>query len=220
MSSSSDYSKILQTAYNQFLLPLGGKKVPTPYRRNEIGNFQKLGPEFQGKSSPNVIQKAAKQLAKEQNFYFEKASIEEIREFLRKNKLGIDCSGFSYRMLNFLSQKVTGKSLEGHGFPHVGRTNVNKLTSDEFSVKISIFEDCQPGDIIKFDSASPDGIPHAAIILDNQNGVVSYAHSSKQTKPEGVHTGEIANGKLPEDLLIFSFNIDKGDGIRRLKILA
>lgn len=217
-SNHQDFAQILQVKYNQFLLPLGGKKVPTPYRRNEVGSFQKVGPEFQGKSSPAVTIETAKKLAKKQNFDLDKASVEEIRDFLRQNKMGIDCSGFVYRMLNYLSQEVTGKSLEGHGLPHVGRTNVNKLTSDEFSIPVKSFNESQPGDVIKLDSSSPDGIPHAVIILDNKDGIVTYAHSSKQTDPEGVHTGKIINGCFTADLEYFLYNTGQGDGVRRLKI--
>ncbi|MBI4037386.1 hypothetical protein HY385_03105 [Candidatus Daviesbacteria bacterium] len=213
-------SQILWEAYDQFLLPLGGKKVPTPYRRNEVGSFQKLGPEFQGKSSPEVLTQTTKKLAKEQNFDLNKASMEEIREFMKQNKLGIDCSGFVYRMLNSLVQKVKGKSLEGFGFPHVGRTNVDRLTSDEFSIKIPDFDQIKPGDLVRLDSKALDGVPHCVIVLDHQDKIITYAHSTRQTNPNGVHMGQIIEGKFTADLKVFLYNLGDGDGIRRLKILV
>ena len=128
-----NYSKILWQAYEQFMLPLGGKKVPCPYRMNDIGSLQKVGPAFQGKSSPEVLVETTKRLAKEQNFDLNRASVEEIRQFMSQNKLGIDCSGFIYRLLNHLVQKVKGKPLISFGLDHVGRTNVAKLTSDDYT---------------------------------------------------------------------------------------
>lgn len=216
--SKQDWSQILWEAYDQFLLPLGGKKVPTPYRRNEIGSFQKIETQFQGKSSPDILTKTTEELAREKKFNLSQASVEEIREFMRQNKLGIDCSGFSYRMLNYLVQKVKGKNLEAWGFPHIGRTNVVKLTSDELSVPISAFDQAEPGDLIRLNSTG--GILHAVIVLSRKGNLITYAHSSSATQPDGVHTGEIIQGQIPADLQYFSFDTTSGDGIRRLKVLA
>lgn len=219
MSSSSSYSKIIYQAYDKFMLSLGGKKVPTPYRRNEIGSFQKIGPEFQGKSSPEVLINTTIKLAKWQSFDLQKTSVQEIREFMIKNKLGIDCSGFAYRMLDYLSQDLNlGNLQKSAGMEHVGRTNVAKMTSDEFSIPIKDFADARPGDIIRLNSGKK--ILHGVVILENNNGVITYAHSSNETSPSGVHTGKIEESGLPDDLKNFSFQLSAGDGIRRLKILV
>ena len=216
---SGNYSKILREAYDQFLLPLGGKKVPTPYRRNEVGSFQKVGPEFQGKSSPEVLIEATQRLAGEQNFNLNKASLEEIRQFMGKNKLGIDCSGFVYRMLDYLSQRLgLGNLQKSAGMEHVGRTNVAKMTSEEFSILISDFSEAKPGDVLKLNSG--EDILHGVVILENKDGIITYTHSSNITKVEGVHSDQIIKGKLPDELEVFSYNPDLGDGIYRLRILA
>ena len=213
------YSQILMEAYEQFLLSLGGKKVPTPYRENDLNALQKAGPEFQGKSSPEVLIKTTQKLAREQDFNLNKASIEEIRAFMRKNKLGIDCSGFAYRLLNHLVQKSKGKPLTELGFEHIGRTNVRKLTSDEMSIPID-FKKAQPGDLIRLTLKTDINVLHTVIILENSNSIITYAQSSEQTTPDGVHTVQIKNGKLPKDLDSFEINKKNGDGFRRLKILS
>jgi len=219
MSNPQGYPKILFSAYDKFMLPLGGKRVPTPYRRNETGSFQKIGSQFQGKSSPEILTETTKRLAKEQNFNLGKASVEEIREFMKKNKLGIDCSGFVYRMLNHLVEKLGLGNLEkAAGFPHVGRTNIAKMTSDGFSVPVTDLSKAQPGDIIRLNSEGD--ILHGVIILQNSGGIITYAHSSNETNPSGVHQDKTVSNQLPPDLSYFSYNINKGDGIRRLKILA
>lgn len=216
--SNQDYSQILWEAYNQFLLPLGDKKVPTPYRRNEYGSYQKAAPEFQGKSSAKTLLETTQRLAQEQNFDLQKATIEEVRQFMRENKVGIDCSGFVYRMLDYLSQKLgLGNLQKSAGMEHVGRTNVAKMTSDEFSVPVRNFSEAKSGDILKLNSG--EDILHGVVILENVNDIITYAHSSSITKIEGVHSDKIIRGQLPDDLKVFSYNPDLGDGVRRLKIL-
>jgi hypothetical protein len=214
-----NHSQILKEGYDKFTLPLGGKKVPCPYRENDTGSFQKVGPEFQGKSSPATIIKATKDLAKKKGFNLEKASVEEIREFMFKNKLGIDCSGFAYRTINHLTQIIFKKPLTALGFEHVGRTNVAKFTSDEMSIKVKGFKEIKPGDIIRLTLIRDPKIRHMIFVLENKNGIVTYAHSSEETDPHGVHLDYIKNGKLPEDLKAFMYNEKDGDSIRRLKIL-
>lgn len=218
--SKSNYSKILQEEFLRYYkLPLGGKKVPCPYRRNEYGSYQKLAPEFQGKSSAKIILETTQKLAKEQNFNLQKATVEETRQFMRNNKLGIDCSGFVYRMLDNFVQSLGMDNLQkAAGMEHIGRTNVAKMSSDEFSIPITGLKKARPGDIIKLNSG--EDILHGLVVLDNQNKVVTYAHSSKIATPEGVHFDKIINGKFPDDLKVFSFKPNLGDGVRRLKILA
>jgi hypothetical protein len=214
-----DHSKILNEAYQKFLLPIGEKLIPTPYRENDRGGFQDADPEFQGKSSPEVLIRTTKKLAKKQNFNLEKASVDQIRDFMIKNKLGIDCSGFIYRVLNYLTQEIKGEALTSLGFEHVGRTNVRKLTSDEMSIPVSSFKDAQPGDLIHLRWREDPKRLHAVIVLSNENGIITYAHSSEVTTPDGVHIATM-KASLPEDLKAFLYNKKAGDGIRRLKILV
>lgn len=215
-----DHSKILSEAYEQFLLPLGGKKVPTPYRRNEVGGFQKIGPEFQGKSSPETLTETTKKLAKEQKFDLDKASVKDIRNFMRQNKLGIDCSGFAYRSLNYLVEKIKGKPLTSFGLPHVGRTNVAKLTS-EFCQKKE-FKQIKPGDILRLNSAGD--ILHCLVILGVNGSEITYMHSSNETSTNGVHQEKLIikpgnNIVFNENLGSITYNAKMGDGLFRLKIL-
>ncbi len=212
----SDTAAILRQAYDQFMLPLGGKRIPTPYRRNEFGSYQKLGPEFQGKSSPEVLTKTTEKLAEAENFDLDKTSVEEIRRFMVNHKLGIDCSGFVYRLLDHLTKKIgLGNLQEAAGMEHIGRTGAAKLTSDRFVVPVPGPALTRPGDILKFNVLSD--IPHVAVILAHENGVITYAHSSS-TQANGVHMGQIDNGKLQE-----KFQVGLGNPpfkIYRLKIFT
>ncbi len=213
-----DYSKILQEAYDQFLLPLGGKKVPTPYRMNDIGAFQKPDPEFQGKSSPEILTKTTRRLAHEQQFDLNKASVEEIQNFMRKNRLGIDCSGFAYRVLNHLVQIVKGKPLTAFGFDHVGRTNVDKLASDEFTTIVDDVSKIRSGDILKVNSQLKP--PHCLVVVSIDEKGITCIHSTKHNTPDGVNMGifkELASWGNSQGI---KYNPQAGDGVRRLRCLT
>lgn len=217
--TNMDYSKILNKAYSQFLLPLGGKKVSIPYRINDSDDYQKAGPEFQGKSSPEVLTETTEKLAAEQDFNLQEASTEEIRAFMEKNKLGIDCSGFAYRLLDYLVEKTQGKTLVEFGLPTVGRTNADILTSNEFCTPIKDLSKIEVGDHIRLASGS-----HVLVILETKDDQIIYAHSSVG---EGVHQGKIkiTNPKMPiesqdwsEEFLLKNWD-SKLDGVKRLRIL-
>lgn len=214
-SSMYNYTQILQEAYEEFLLPLGDKKVPTPYRLNIP--YQPDRRKY-GKSGPKTLTKDAIEIAKEQGFNLKNSDIREIRSFMEKNWLGIDCSGLVYHLLDHLLEKVGKGNMESNGFPKVSRTNVEILTSDESSIPINDFKLAKPGDVIRLNSEQP--IPHVLIVLDAENHIITYAHSSNLTKVKGVHQGQIKNGKLDQELKAYSYNVSQGDGIRRLKILA
>lgn len=219
---SKDYTRILEEAYNKFLLQLGGKKVPTPYRRNEAGSFQKLRPEFQGKSSPQTLTETTLKLAKQHQFDLKKANIEQIRDFMSKNKLGIDCSGFAYRVMNYLTEKLKlGNLQKACGFEHVGRTNARKLTDLEFNVKVEP-KDIREGDLIRVNSNGDIG--HCMIVIKRGEGSFIYAHSGGVTKVSGVHQAEadIVDNQIifKEDLGDMTYLPSQGDGVRRLKALV
>lgn len=209
-----DYSKILLEAYEKFLLPLGGKKVPTPYRINIP--FQSDRQKY-GKSDSETLLEDTKEFAKNQNFDLNKASVEEIRDFMEKNQLGIDCSGFVYHVLDYLLKQLGKGNLMVHGFPKVSSTNVKILTDEKFTIPVDGFENIQAGDLIRINSQDAN---HILIVLKAEDDKILYAHSSGLTKTTGVHTDQIVNGKFPAELSVFSYNVSAGDGIRRLKILS
>lgn len=200
-----DYSDILYQGYKRFVLNVYGKQIHMPYRINIPPDPH---PKRQGKSSPQDILKQLKQDALQQGFDLKPASIEETRQFMINNKLGIDCSGFAYRMLDYLLLKLQGKRLKSFLGSHVGNTDVRKLTSAALANRVEI--EIKPGDLIKIDSALP--IPHCMVILNIQDGQVTYAHSSKSA--QGVN---LVTKSLEE--ISQNWNTQAGDGIYRLKIL-
>lgn len=212
----NDYSKFLKEAYGSYMLPLGGKKVPAPYR---INIPYQSDPKRNGKSPPLELIKNTKEAAKEQDFDLEKATVEEIQQFMYQNMLGIDCSGFVYHLLDDLLKNIDKVGMEEIGFPRASRTNVEILTSGEFTDKINI-SDIQPGDLIRLNSDSASKIQHIIIAISKELGFVTYGHSSRKTAVKGVHKDNISYGKLPHELHVYSYNPGNSqDGVYRLKAL-
>lgn len=213
----NDYSRFLKEAYEKYLLALGGKKVPAPYR---INIPYQADPKKYGKSSPEELVENTKQAAGEQGFDLEKATTEEIQGFMYQNMLGIDCSGFVYHLLDYLLKNIDKIGMEEIGFPRVSRTNVEVLTSDEFTDKITM-DEIQPGDLIRLNSESADKMQHILIAIDKEMGFITYAHSNRKTAIKGVHKDNISYGKLSHELHIYNYNPETSqDGVYRLKALS
>ncbi len=206
-----DPKDILFKAYQDFTLNFGGTKVATPYRINipYQPDLRKYG-----KSEPDTLQNTALEIAKEQGVNLEGLNSDEIRKFMEENMLGIDCSGFVYVMLDQLLKKQ-GSSMQEKGFPKISSTNVEKLTSEEFSTKVNSISRAQAGDMIKLNSTKE--VPHILIVLDNFEEEIIYAHSSSLTPIKGVHSDKIIDAKFPRELEAYSYNEEEGDGVYRLK---
>ncbi|OGG02486.1 hypothetical protein A2W14_01655 [Candidatus Gottesmanbacteria bacterium RBG_16_37_8] len=112
-------------------------------------------------------------------------------KFAKKNRIGIDCSGFVYRILDFLISrgfvkrrinKITGVFKDG-----IRKTNASALTSNEFNVKVNTAGKVQFADMIRF-----NGGQHIALIIDKSADILTYVHSSKQLSEKyGVHKASI-----------------------------
>lgn len=210
-----DTSQILWNGYKRFILNVYGKQIPTPYRINIPPDPH---PRRQGKSSPQDILKQLKIDALEQGFSLKSASVDQIHQFMIQNKLGIDCSGFAYRMLDYLFLKLCGKRLKSAIGSHVGNTNVQKLTSMELSEKIEDVLMVRPGDLVKLNSHKP--IPHLFVVLESVKGIIKYVHSGNGgTGTSQVQAGEFRVDSIQQDLPYYTFDQNTGDGFYRLKVL-
>lgn len=220
MLKTESVTEILWNVFDSFRIPINGTRVAVPYRINDISNPHAVGPEFRGKSSPEVLKETTLRLAFEQGIDLEGAPVEFIRSFMRRNLLGIDCSGYVYRVLDELAQRVKGKPLTELGFEHVGRTNVRILTSPEHAL-VADPSDIKPADLIRMNSGGD--ILHVALVMDRRGDKVTYTHSSSQTKPDGVHSADLKiignNFVFEEELGDITFRLDDGDGVRRLRAL-
>lgn len=146
---------------------------------------------------------------------------EKFRKFAKSHRLGIDCSGLVYRVLEKLVDMP-------RIFPGgINRTNAAALTSPKCCQKIEGRSTVRTGDLIRI-----QGGKHIALVIDNSKDKITYIHSSQRlTKIQGVHVG-IINLVKRQDTLKAQFNEktrsgenfgekyfrqDYGDGFFRLK---
>jgi hypothetical protein len=218
-------------------LPIGGKEIRCPYWRNRLG-LRITGP-FGGKGRPQQIVEATKKAAQEAKVNLQQMSEKEILAFMKRKKIGVDCSGFVFWMLDALDKEKKGKGIAGFipRFPGTlaeRQASADKLTGQNLTVPVKKMNEVRVGDVIRLDGGKHIAI--AAKVVRERGAVeaIEYAHSSEKATIHGVHSGLIRitnpegglaeqeweetlpNGGSYKQILLSP----RGDGIRRLKIWA
>lgn len=216
-------------------MDIGGMTIHCPYWMNKLKDGKVVLRGFaNGKGTATEIReelsKRLKQLPEESKF---ELTAENLRKFARRERIGIDCSGFVYRVLDhllFLGYGNTGyEKLDLFFSGGISKTNVRRLTDPQYSQEVKNIKDFQLGDMIRL-----WGGKHIAIVIKNNKTEILYAHSSwLSTKIQGVHTSIMQISKVNKSLRDQQwmeetrtgenfgkkyFNPEKGDGVFRLKI--
>ncbi len=209
------------------------KYLNLPYFINTPQNpHQKLAAQV-GKGTWQQIKKYSQKIAKTKNLNLSKLSPKALYNFQKKHQIGIDCSGLTFHLLNYLyqlkNQKSITKKLTGtKGKTGARRLSAHLLTSSPNSSPINNYHQIQIGDLIRTDSGR-----HVLFIINIKNNLVHYIHNSQKTQSRGVHTGTITiiNPKKTLDQQIWSdktlknqpysslFKPQNGDGLFRLNCL-
>lgn len=234
--SIHDIDKSISEYIRQYTkMSVDGLVINCPYWINRMKNGKVILRGFaNGKGSAGEIRKELdmrlNRLSDDLKF---KLTTETVRKFAKKERIGIDCSGFVYRVLDELLRLDYGdtkyNNLEKVLRGGINKTNVKRLTSLEYSKEIIDIKDLKLGDIIRL-----WGGKHALIIIRNDQKELVYAHSSSlSTKIQGVHTSKIQiidvtrslkdqqwqeEARTGENFGKKYFNPEKGDGVFRLKI--
>ena len=213
-----------------------GLAINCPYYSNKIGKDGKityygfLGGKGEAGQIRSELEKKVKAKIKKDNIPL---TVELIKKTAKRHRIGIDCSGLTYRLLDLLIRsKYRNCQLESLDiiFPQgIKKTNANTLTSRKFCQYLSKPKNFRLGDMIRMMEGK-----HAAVILDNSHKFITYIHSSSYTLKEGVHPGriKIVSESLNLEKQIWEeearkggnfgikyFNPKKGDGVFRLKAL-
>ena len=220
----------LKKFLEQFLnFKVVGKKVVIPYWKNDLKKSI-FGP-FGGKGTPEQIKQAVTEAALKVNLNLENLSPNEIHMLMKQNKIGLDCSGFAYQILNFLGKEKYGEGIEnkvkGVNGQGITKTNADALANIENTIIVKDLKEVQVGDLLRF-----SGGRHIAVIVEKTPQNIIYAHISKRTETEGPHLAKIiiTNPNLGledqewQEKTKDKFNFGKknylpkqGDSIRRLK---
>lgn len=167
MSSLSPQA--LETIQNYLHLPFPNKDVQTPYFNNRRVRLRGGLRALIGKGSPNDIVEEAMIISLREKIDLNKLSNVDLKKFLVDNKLGIDCSGLAYHILDTEMQAQNKgslhKILSRPWFKNPLRKLLVKLRPIEntgvgtFNHEINSFEvqlkDIKPGDLIIMMGAGP-----------------------------------------------------------------
>jgi hypothetical protein len=239
VNSKAQSSPILEELLYRFThLPIGGKEIRCPYWRNQPRKL--ITGLFGGKGTPAEIIRVTNDVARKQGENLLKMTKRQVGYFMKKNRIGIDCSGFIYQLLDGLDKEKGGDGIgndvygvRGRG---IRRTNAYCLTNNRNTIPIRSVKQVRPGDLVRLHRGK-----HAAVVIrvnrDKRGELreLVYAHSCPWTKISGVHTGRIIvknenkgirvqqwveKTREGKDYKAEFFFPQKGDGVRRLKIWA
>lgn len=196
-------------------LHLGGKEVQCPYYMNTVKERAGLRALI-GKGEPTEIEKEVMVWAKLKDFDLYKSSPMQIREFMIKHNIGIDCSGFIVHVLNFWLKTEGKYALDRYliykkngiidrirrMIRPVENISANTLTNIDNCQNIDDLNQIQPGDLIR--SKGKQKNSHHVMLITKvvkQEGQViefEFAHSSK--------TMDSTNGVKLEKIKILNIN--------------
>lgn len=217
-------------------MELLGKKVHCPYWRNKLKNGRVIIHGYLGgKGDPESIRKKLLQLLREEKKEVEILSdSEKFTKFAKRNRIGADCSGLAYRLIDELVKlgypNNPIKRLEKIFPGGVFKTNADALTSGKNVIYIEDIAKCKMGDLIRVNSGR-----HVLTVVDKYSSQIHYVHAHEKTFTDGVHQGLIKltnfgkslqyqewleKLKTGENFGYKYFHKENGDGIFRPKIFA
>jgi len=191
-----------------FNLSLNGKKVHCPYyinvRKVRMGLRVLIG-----KGSPDEIIQESLIYEKLRNVDFKSMSIHEIREFLVKRHIGIECSGFICQVLDYMLRKQKKKHIWKYLiYPKTGiyrriarflrpieNIPAEMLTNDTNSKPVKNLNNMKPGDIIRLKGLR--GGYHVMLIsrIKKEDGTIKefeYVHATRWYNDQhGVRKGTV-----------------------------
>jgi hypothetical protein len=181
--------------------------VRCPYFRNPRSGRDRWGlTAYSGKGSPQEIEDELRIIEKLENVDFSGMQESEIRDIMRKRKLGIECSGFIVRVLDAWTKEFYKKPVysllnfkkSGLGwlysklrpFTHV---DVETLVLPKNAREVEDMQSIVPGDIIRFNTTIDHAIIVTATERDDSSVLrkIHYAHSVLEDSGEGVKSGLI-----------------------------
>jgi hypothetical protein len=150
-----------------------------PYMINVLRDGKVVKERFLGgKGNWKDIDKEFKRLAKIEKINLAKLTPQQIYNFQKKHKIGIDCSGLATQLLIFYGNLVDQKiDLNPR------KTSADMLTSPPLSQRVTDFDSIQTGDLIRQKNGH-----HVLFIVEKRGKIIDYIDSSINNR--GVKYGQ------------------------------
>ncbi len=223
---SKTLSEQAQKIINGYLhLPIPGHGVICPYYNNRRSNIRAGLRAIIGKGTPEDIAEEASIVALREKQNLHKMDDVTLKAFLVYHKLGIDCSGFYYHVIEAELQTQGLGSLHKHlKFPYiknplrklliifrpVEHAGVRTLSHEKNAVEIKI-SDVMPGDMITMiGTGTNQNFNHMLLVHqvdweNNQTKIIHYPHSfawsSDGQNGHGIKQGQIEITNLHKNIL-------------------
>ncbi len=188
----NDYYSLIRPFLDEYLrMEINGIEIACPYWMNKIREGKVVLRGFaNGKGTAGEIKEEILRNIKDLQAYMDDKN--SLYKLAKRERIGIDCSGLSYRILDKLSdmgyakETMPGFSLDEVFSGGIDRTNVIRFTSSEYAVPVEKISEVKLGDIIRMMRGK-----HMLVILAKNSTEIKYIHSSKSTEIYGVHEGII-----------------------------
>lgn len=201
MITITDKSKEVVSSY--FNLNIGGKTFPSPYYINSRKRKAELRA-LVGKGTAEEIVEETMIYGKIKGFNLKESSVDQIRSFMEKIGIGIDCSGF---VTHILGSRINLKDLKFRQnslylsilriIRFVQNIGAEDLTSELNTDVVTDLNNVKPYDLIRSHAVIEGGM-HVAIVTEvntDETGKVldfKYVHSTRWYEEfNGVREGKI-----------------------------
>jgi len=131
-----------------------------------------------GKGSWKEIQKETEKVAKYEKINLKKLNQQQLYNFQKKHKIGIDCSGLACQLLVFLAKESRKKTNI-----NIRKTSANMLTSLPLSHRVEDNQNIQTGDLVRQKNGH-----HLLFVIEKNGNQIKYVDSSFWGR--GVRYGE------------------------------
>ncbi len=213
--SVSKLTQPAQDMVNAYVnLSTKGHNIPCPYYNNKHQKVRGALRVLVGKGSPSEIVQEAHMIALRKKVDLASLAQEDVRKFLVKHNLGVDCSAFVYYVLNAELQTKKSTSLpKTLNFPKTWNilrkilrrlrtaenTNVAILANEKNSTAVPL-SDAQPGDMVIMLETGQDHARNHVLLIhevdkkDNKT-LLKYTHAL-QWRTDGVYEHGVRQGSI------------------------
>jgi len=173
-----------------------------PYFSNTNSKVKSSENALVGKGTAREIALKTIEMANGQNLKLTTLSDQQIYNFQKKNKIGIDCSGLAYNLLQFLDPSIDQIFIGTEGKKGVRRVSANLLTSIPNSTPVTDWETITTGDLIRVNRGK-----HVLFVVERDGNTITFVDSSQKNTPKGVAYGKIDLKKLSQYDGVFRPNL-------------
>lgn len=227
-------AEVMRLIHEYFHLQVGGIEFKTPYYSNVIKARARHRSRV-GKGTPQEIQSQALRCGKRRGFSYRDKTPAEARDFLKAQRIGVDCSGYVAHLLDTWLTVMGRGSLTRHiRFPRptlaswfrylvcrlrpIENIGANLLTGPLNSFPVQLAE-IRPGDLIRLKKS--DSTYHVGIVLTvtyfrhppaMSPTTVEYTHSSSNIEDHGVRISTLKVTDLSRPLHLQDWSDIHEDG--------